>query len=369
MLASARHTLPGHGSKVLLVAKAAFLIPGDLSTRTGGYAYDRRVLDLLPSCGVEVNHVPLPELYPEPSANALAETERLISIQDDDAALLFDGLAYGVMPTSSLQRCCDRTIALIHHPLFLEVGLERKHREMLFLKERAALAMARAIIVTSATTKGIVASEFGFPAQSIVVAEPGTDLVKRAMGTGNPVQLLSVGAVIPRKGYSILVEALAQLSALDWQLRIVGPLDRDPSCARDLLDAISLAGLSGRVELLGTISDYELSVAYEESDVFVMSSLFEGYGMVLAEAMAFGLPIVCTTGGACAETVPENAALKVAPGDYAALAMALKAIISDSKLRLNLAENSWWLGQSLPSWKDTAHLVAQAIVQVQNERL
>ena len=63
-----------------------------------------------------------------------------------------------------------------------------------------------------------------------------------------------------------------------------------------------------RVRMIGAVGTSELDRLYAGADLFVMPSLFEGYGMVLAEAMARGLPIVCTTGGAAAETAPDAAA-------------------------------------------------------------
>jgi glycosyltransferase involved in cell wall biosynthesis len=92
-----------------------------------------------------------------------------------------------------------------------------------------------------------------------------------------------------------------------------------------------------------------------------MPSLYEGYGMVLAEAMARGLPIVCTTGGAAAQTVPSSAALKVAPGDEAALTAAIRRVLDDAVLRRRMADASWDAGRRLPSWEDTARRIAAVI--------
>lgn len=83
--------------------------------------------------------------------------------------------------------------------------------------------------------------------------------------------------------------------------------------------------------------------------------------MVLGEAMARGLPIVTTTGGAAAQTVPDAAALKVPPGDVLALREALQSAIADAALRARLSDASWLAGQGLPRWGDGAALIAHVL--------
>lgn len=86
--------------------------------------------------------------------------------------------------------------------------------------------------------------------------------------------------------------------------------------------------------------------------------------MVLAEAMSRGLAIVCTTGGAAAETVPDAAAIKVPPGDAAALSRAIASVLGDNKLRKSMRKASWETGRTLPTWNETARRVAAAIVGI-----
>ncbi len=339
-----------------------FAIPGDLGTRTGGYGYDRRVLALLPDCGIDVRYLALPGGFPAPGAPELDETARLLGLVPPDAVLLVDGLALGVLPETLLTSLRSPLVALVHHPLGLETGLPASERARLIACEARALAHARHCIVTSAMTARLVTQELGFPAGQITVAEPGTDAAPRARGSGGyPAALFAAGSIIPRKGYDVLIGALARLRDIDWRLVIAGSPARAPQTALELEAQIAALGLGQRVTLRGDLSEAELDAAYDRADIFVMSSHFEGYGMVLAEAMARGLPIVMTRGGAAAETVPDAAALKVSPGEAPALAAALRRMITDKGLRQDCANAAWEAGQDLPRWNGTARIIADAL--------
>jgi glycosyltransferase involved in cell wall biosynthesis len=76
------------------------------------------------------------------------------------------------------------------------------------------------------------------------------------------------------------------------------------------------------------------------------------------------LPIVCTTGGAAADTVPDAAGLKVAPGDEAAFADAVGKMLRDAGLRRRMADAAWAAAQSLPRWEDTAAKIAAVIKEI-----
>src|SRR6185503_15016647 len=178
---------------------AAFAIPGDINLPTGGYMYDRRVLALLPQFGVAARHLELPGSFPDPSPADLAETGGILGAVAAGTALIVDGLAYGALPADLIQRVRPPIIALVHHPLGLEAGLSESRQLQLLALERAALALAKRIVVTSAATARTLCSEFGVTEGKTVVAEPGTDPAQRARGSTGSVQLLSVGSVVPRK--------------------------------------------------------------------------------------------------------------------------------------------------------------------------
>lgn len=342
------------------MAEAGFVIPGDPETKTGGYGYDRRVMALLPAAGKAVRAIRLSGSYPFPSADDLASDAANLTAQHVDA-LLIDGLAYGAMPATMVAGLKQPIVALVHHPLFLEPGSSEEMRARLFDSEGAALRYAAGVVVTSAHTAELVQQHFKVSADRITVAEPGTDPALRARGTGQPLQLLAVGAVAPRKAYDLLIRALRPLHALEWRLTIVGLTDRAPQFVEEVRQEIAASGFSDRITLAGAVEDTRLEALYAAADLFVMASLFEGYGMVLGEALARGLPIVCTTGGASVATAPDAAALKVPPGDEAAMTAALGQAIGDAGLRRRLGEASWAAGQYLPRWEDTARKVAAAL--------
>lgn len=349
---------------------AAFVIPGDIDLPTGGYGYDRRVLALLPKFSVAARHVALPGSFPAPGAADMAETERRLAALPADIILLIDGLAYGAMPADAIARVRQPIVALVHHPLCLEAGLTPQRQQQLRQLETEALAFARHVVVTSEPTARTLRADFALPPARITVAEPGTDPAERARGSGkDALQLLAVGSIVPRKAYDLLVRALAPLRGRSWHLTIAGPADRSAEASAALQAAIADTGLADRVSLIGPVTQARLAELYATADAFLMPSLYEGYGMVLGEAMARGLAIVCTTGGAAAETVPDAAALKVAPGDVGALSHAIQRLLDEPVLRRRLAEASWTAGQSLPRWDDTARRVAGVIIGLATKEL
>ena len=344
------------------MADAIFAIPGDLRSPTGGYAYDRRVMELLPDFGVSITHIALPSGFPNPGANEIAETKRLLAARRNGATLIIDGLAFGAFSKPLLESLNGRVIALVHHPLFLETGLPHARKVALRTSEREALARADHIVVTSRATARILKEHLSVDRDKVTVAEPGTDPASRATGTGAPLQILAVGAVLPRKGYDLLVAALAPLKDLDWRLTIAGALDRHPAAVETLQAALQEHDLGQRVTLAGKVVPATLDRFYESADLFVSASLFEGYGMVLAEAMARGLPIVTAAGGAAAETAGQAAALHVEAGNIPELTTALRRALVDKKLRNALADASWEAGRTLPTWHETARRMAAVIL-------
>jgi glycosyltransferase involved in cell wall biosynthesis len=345
------------------VRQVAFAAPGRLDTPTGGYAYDRRTIAELRRLGLAVDVIDLGEGFPWPSsetrAAALAALERI----PPGLPIIIDGLAYGALPELAGDYCGSRpVIALVHHPLALETGLSNEEAAQLRTSERTALAGARRVVVTSAATARILVADYDVRGDRIAVAPPGSDRVARARGNAaGPVALLSVGALVPRKGHDVLIAALANLADLDWRLTIVGPSDRDPATAARLEAQIVRLGLAERITLAGAVAPDRLAEYYAAADAFVLASRFEGYGMAFAEAASCGLPIIGTTGGAIPDTIRPGAGLLVSPDDIEALATALRRLISDRALRQHLAEAAFATADRLPMWESSTQIIAETI--------
>jgi glycosyltransferase involved in cell wall biosynthesis len=346
-----------------LVREVVFAIPGDPDTPTGGYRYDRRVIDELRAQHWNVKPLRLPGDFPAPSPASLAETERLLAATPVDALVLVDGLAFGAIPAALLERVPRRYVALVHHPLGLETALARARADELLRTERAALARAVRVIVTSKPTAALLFRDFGVAKEKIAVAEPGTDPAPRARGSQGPPILLSVGVINPRKGYDTLVAALAKIADLPWQSRIAGSMQRDPAATAVLQQAIAAAGLGDRVSLLGTLDEHALAEEYDRATLFVLPSHFEGFGMAFTEAMARGLPVIAGNAGAAPATVPADAGMLVTPGDADALARALHVLLTDAGERGRRADAAWRHAQHLSRWRHTAAAVAAALTE------
>ncbi|MEJ8851559.1 glycosyltransferase family 4 protein [Variovorax rhizosphaerae] len=341
----------------------SFLIPGDLDTHTGGYTYDRHIIEELRASGWQVDVHALGDGYPAPDAEALARAARVVEALPDGALVVVDGLAFGVLDELAHRHAQRlRWVALVHHPLSLETGLDADRQRALFESERSALAAVRGVIVTSPfTARGLDA--FGVPPSRIATVVPGTEPAPPAPGSGGEaLSLLCVATLTPRKGHAVLVEALAGLREQAWTLHCVGSATMDAACATTLGEAIDQHGLRDRVVLHGDKAEGELEKFYAAADAFVLPSFHEGYGMALAEALARGLPIISTQAGAIPDTVPRAAGELVPPGDVVALRTALRRLMEDAAWRTQLRAGAMAARQALPTWTQSGARFASALI-------
>jgi glycosyltransferase involved in cell wall biosynthesis len=320
----------------------------------------------LEKAGWTVDVIDLGDGYPRPSSDTRATALQALTAVSEGQPIVIDGLAFGVLPDIAAQlRTRNPFIALVHHPLALETGLDAKEAAAFHATEQAALAAAAHVVTTSAATARTVVADFGVGADRITVAPPGTDPVPQAEHSNDGVvRLLAVGSLVPRKGYDLLIAALATLGDLPWHLTIAGDRTRDPGTAKWIDDDIRRANLADRVAVLGAVSPERITALYSAADLFVLASRFEGYGMVYAEAIAHGLPVIGTTAGAIPDTVPAGAGVLVPPDDAPALASVLRRLIENPGERRELGAGARAAAGELPTWEASAKLLARAIEAV-----
>jgi glycosyltransferase involved in cell wall biosynthesis len=338
-----------------------FAIPGELSTLTGGYAYARRLMQALPATGWHPHHLPLAGCFPNPTQEDLQATRAILAALPPETPVLADGLAYCAIPREILEEFKLSVTALVHHPLAEETGLSAAQISKFKESERAALSLAQSVVATSGHTVETLSRDYSVARGHLYLAPPGTDRAARAAQINTVPKLLTVATLTHRKAHDVLIQALATLIDIPWTSVLVGSQALDPQVTRNVQNLIAAHKLGERVTLVGELKDGALEAAYANADVFVLPSRHEGYGMVFAEALAHGLPIVACVAGAVSETVPADAGLLVPPDDPTALAAALRRVLTNHGCRQKLSDAAWAHGRALPTWSDTAALVAEAL--------
>ena len=339
-----------------------FVVPGDPEQNTGGYRYVRRLVQALRATGIDARIEGLAGRYPRPDRVAENAMHDFLASLPDGGRVVLDGLAMGAMP-EVLQRHRGRLqlMALVHHPLADETGLAAEQQAWFRQAETRALAQVERVFTTSAYTAARVQQQYQVPASRIVTAQPAVDDAFFAVQPAQPAQadglcprLLCVGHLSPRKAQHQLVEALSTLVDLPWQCTLVGAQDRDPDYAGRVRKAIAEKGLDGRVQLPGELDEHRIAAAYGDADLFVFPSLYEGYGMVIDEALAAGLPVLSSNGGALALTAHKPGACTYRSGEVAELAARLRSLITHATDLQRLTTEARESRQAIRRWSDTA---------------
>jgi glycosyltransferase involved in cell wall biosynthesis len=164
------------------------------------------------------------------------------------------------------------------------------------------------------------------------------------------VRALCVAQWIPRKGILALVEAWTLRERPGAVLELVGETDADADYAVRVRAAMET---SDSIAVSGCVDDAGLDAAYASSDLFVLPSRYEGYGIVYAEALASGLPIIACDVGPVPELVGREAAVLVEPDDAEGLCAALDLLLGDPVLRAKMSAAALRRASGLPRWEDT----------------
>ena len=242
-------------------------------------------------------------------------------------------------------------VTTIHHPITRDYAValaaEPKwyirlliHRLHGFLRMQKRVAKRLNAVVTVSEASAIdIAADFAVKPEAISVMPLGVDIdVFRPLPgvEREPYRLITTASAdAPLKGLPILLKAMALLRPQfpELTLTLIGKPKADGETRR-LIDALDL---EDAIDYRHGISTEEMVTCYAKATVAVVPSLYEGFGLPAIEAMACGVPLVSTDGGALPEVVGEAGKLVVA-GDEQALAFAIGGLLSSSSEREQLAE-------------------------------
>lgn len=340
-------------------AAILYLTSEDYAPLTGGHIYNTHLITALSDQGHAPEVMRLKTGFPDIPAD---EREMLLAKLGGlvpDTVLLMDHV-YLCRLHEDLRDLSNPVAVIFHHSDVMEHGrADDAQGQRLFATEQAALARADAIIVTSGETARYIRTHYRVEEQRIRVAVPGLALAPRGLAGKHDgvLKLLSVGALIPRKRYGLIIAAAALLGDLNWQWNIVGDPHRYPDHVQQLRAEIETAGLGQKLRILGDVANDALARLRAEADLCVAASAYEGYGMAIAEALRYGIPVVTTASGAVSTWVGAGV-MQVSSDEPAALATAIQQLAMDREKLATLAQDAWRFGHALPTWEETFEGIA-----------
>ena len=348
--------------------RVAFVTVGDTQRLTGGYLYHAQVLTRLRERGVSIEEVIPCGASEEEQGEAASQLGLSLNLASFDVVVV-DALARIVCaPHLDGWREERPVVAMVHElpSVAAAVGVSGREREV-----EEPLLRADCLICVSDHGKSVLESR-GVPSWRIRVVPPGSDRLASESGLSSPardgmVRALCVAQWIPRKGIVDLVRAWTLHERPGAVLELVGEADADPAYAERVRAVV--AGASGAsIVVRGSVDDATLGSAYAAADLFVLPSRYEGYGIVYAEALAQGLPVIACDVGPVPELVGDEAALLVPPGDVGALSEALDLLLGDATRRKQMSAAARRRAGELPRWEDTADGFLRVLLEAVAQR-
>lgn len=325
---------------------------------TGGHIYNQKIVESLQEVGCDVTVISvhqLPQIFKIKYLSFVYAFLKFCKHRPELIVQVADsGLRYFIF-SFFINLCHIPTIQMVHHfeEEFFKVRLKSNlsHHIIKHNLERAKL-----IVVNSLNTKNMVIKRAGYNCQNkIHVINPGVDIIpeikrERSYDKKEFWNLISVGGVTVRKGYDYLIEALKDLKDYPFKCYIVGSID-DKRFYEQLKIKIKDYGLPKKIEFTGYISNERLKELYLSCDIFILPSRHEGYGIVLKEAMNYGLPIVATNVGAVCEVIENGkTGILVESNDPGSLTETLQNLIHNPTILTQIAKNIQNKHSVIKSW-------------------
>ena len=318
------------------------LIEPDLGRVSGGLRYNRAVAQ---ACHGAISLHPVAGAWPEPSADDDAALRDLVARTEEP--IIVDGLI-GCSVAEPL-RSNVPVVQLVHAPLAVSNPAAAD-------RERANLTAASAVVTTSRHAAEQVRELYNVIAS---VAEPGVVHREAAVGTETGMNLVCVGAIEENKNQVFLARVLAALlraGVSGWHCTFAGPTT-DPAYYARLRDACASLP-PNQVRLAGELGPEQVDELYRTSDLLLLASQRETYGMVVTEAAAAAIPALVTAGTGAQEALAAGAAL---PLEHDAWVNALTRWLTDAPHRARWREEAARRRPGLRTWQDTADALLAAV--------
>lgn len=314
--------------------------------------------NLLEWCSIMSGGFPEPETFARRAAAYL-------KIHGADYDIVHDNqcLAYGLLKIEKHLPL----VATIHHPITRDRDIELAAAKNLFWRilvrrwhgflrmQRRVIQKLGHVVTVSERSRKDTAIGFGIPEESLTVIYNGIDTEEyspRPDICRNPKRLMATASAdAPLKGLRFLLVAYANLLKEDPELELV--VIGEPKPDGDTAKLLTSLDLDGKVRFLRGISTAEVVDLYGEASIAVVPSLYEGFGLPAGEAMACGVPVISTTGGALPEVVGD-AGVSVPTADAVALENAIRDLLADDEKRIALGLAGRARIQKLFSWQKVA---------------
>ena len=361
--------------------RIGFIIYERLDTLTGGYLYDKIVIEGLMGRGHDVEVISIAGgSYLRRLSYSFTNGGRYKRVANRFDILIADELCHPsllfVKKWLGKQAKRPPLVALVHHLICLEPRPPWQ-KILLGLVERRFLASVDGFIHNSATTRDTVNSQTHHNLPQVIASPAGDrlrssrvpDIITRRAQRPGPLKLLFLGIVVPRKGLLPLLSSLSDLSRDIWHLSIVGDHNVDAAYTARARKLIRHCDIGGSIDFLGPRKDDELVEILNENQIFCMPFAYEGFGIAILEAMAFGLPAIGSSSGAAGETIThgKNGYL-LDPSDQSGLGPLLTQLHQDRNRLEEMARAARITYLRSPRWKDSITTIETFLRELINQR-
>lgn len=344
--------------------RVGLIIYGSINTITGGYIYNRHLVDYLKSKGIDI------KIFSQTQTNffGLIKSNYSKKIFKEIIEFSPDILLQDEMNFISLFLLNRKLKASGKFPIISIIHFLNSNQEVNFIFkyvlkkiETIYLKSVEGFIFNSLYTQSTVLNIIGENKNSIV-AYPGKDRYQFNISKNQiPAKCLSkvlkiifIGNLFYHKGLHVLLQALSKIDTQLWQLTVIGGLHFDLVYTNQIMAMIGQLGFEENVKILGVLDITNLKTQLPLHHLLAVPSYYESFGMVYAEAMGAGLPVIaCKAGGAQEIVVDKKNGFLVAPGDYLMVRESIFELIKNRRLLMKMSLSSLTAYENMFSWQET----------------